>query len=85
MISTLMDMRLPSGAVVNPAETCAGEQPWYSRSVSGARALLIRRCRCVPIDEQGNLSLSIPAKGSKPRPAPTNFWRRPIVLTIATW
>jgi hypothetical protein len=32
MISTLMDMRLPSGAVVNPAETWVGEQPWYSRS-----------------------------------------------------
>jgi hypothetical protein len=27
-----MDMRLPSGAVINPAETCAGEQPWYSFS-----------------------------------------------------
>lgn len=27
-----MDMRLPSGEVVAPAEQCAGEQAWYSDS-----------------------------------------------------
>ena len=32
MISTLIDMRSPSGVVVKPAATWAGEQPWYSLS-----------------------------------------------------
>jgi hypothetical protein len=30
MISTLIDIRVPSGAVVAPAATCAGEHAWYS-------------------------------------------------------
>src|ERR1700722_7457205 len=30
--STLMDIRRPSGAVVAPADTWAGEQDWYSDS-----------------------------------------------------
>jgi hypothetical protein len=33
-ISTLIDMRRPSGDVVAPAEQCAGEQDWYSDSGS---------------------------------------------------
>jgi hypothetical protein len=30
--STLIDMRRPSGALVAPAATCAGEHLWYSAS-----------------------------------------------------
>src|SRR3954466_11528983 len=34
MTSTLIDIRLPSGVVVNPAAICAGEHSWYSFSLS---------------------------------------------------
>jgi hypothetical protein len=32
IVSTLIDIRVPSGALVKPAAMCAGEHPWYSFS-----------------------------------------------------
>src|SRR4051794_37927792 len=63
MTSTLNDIRLPSGVVVKPAATCAGEHSWYSFSLSvkhhSGRSIFSTGALIVAVKLESTISLSV--------------------------